>query len=74
MAKKVTEPKFRKLEKLNGKANTKIGKFYQIGDNHSVKSEKVMRIETNQEITEHDAIDSLPTDLKVKQEKKEKKK
>lgn len=63
MAKKV-ESKFRKLDKVNGKVETKIGKYYQIGDKYSIKSDKVLKIETNQEIIEHDAMDSLPEKLK----------
>ena len=43
---------------------TKVGKYYQIGDKHSIKADKVFRIETNQEVTEHDKIDSLPEKLK----------
>ena len=67
MAKKATvEPKFRKLEKTDGKVKTKAGKFYQIGDKHSIKTSKVLRIETNAEVTEHDSIDTLPEKLKEK--------
>lgn len=71
MAKKVDKPKedkpkFRKLEK-GGK--TKAGKYYQIGDKHSFKADKALRIETNQEVTEHDTVDSLPVELKNKHSK-----
>lgn len=72
MAKKA-EAKFRKLDKVNGKIETKIGKYYQIGDKYSIKFDKVLKIETNKEIIEHDAIDTLPEKLKVRQEKKDKK-
>ena len=65
MAKKA-EAKFRKLDKVNGKIETKIGKYYQIGGKHSIKADKVFRIETNFEVVEHDAIDSLPEKLRVK--------
>ena len=65
MAKKVGS-KFRKLDKVNGKIETKVGKYYQIGDKHTIKADKVLMIETNQEITEHDAMDSLPEKLKGK--------
>lgn len=63
MAKKA-EAKFRKLDKVNGKIETKIGKYYQIGDKHSIKADKVLRIETNMEVTEHDKVDSFPEKLK----------
>jgi hypothetical protein len=65
MAKKA-EAKFRMLEKQNGKIETKIGKYYQIGDKHSIKADKILRIETDQEVIEHDIKDSLPEKLKVK--------
>lgn len=61
-----TASTFRVLDKVNGKIKTKVGKYYQIGDKHSIKSDKILRIETNQEIIEHDTIDSLPIKLKVK--------
>lgn len=70
MAKK--QEKFRKLEKVNGKVETKVGKYYQIADKHSIKSDKVLRIETKLEIIEHDLINTLPEVLKVKQAKKDK--
>lgn len=63
MAMKV-EAKFRKLEKVNGKIETKAGKYYQIGDKHSIKADEVLRIETNHEVVEHDKVDSLPEKLK----------
>lgn len=65
MAKKVEkqqeEPKFKKFEKGD---KIKIGKYYQIGDKHSIKVDKALRIETNLDVVEHDAIDSLPEKLK----------
>jgi len=51
MAKKAQEPKFRKLNKVG---KVKVGKFYKIGD-HVIKADKVLRIETNQEVIEHDS-------------------
>jgi hypothetical protein len=69
MAKKET---FRKVEKDNrGKVSAKVGKYYQIGDNHSLKADKALRIETAYEVTEHDKIDTLPAKLKDKQAKHE---
>lgn len=74
MAKKIEkpkeEPKFRKFEKGD---KIKIGKYYQIGDKHAIKTDKVLRIETKLEVFEHDAVDSLSTDLKTKQREKENK-
>jgi hypothetical protein len=70
MAKKVKdpkeEPKFRKLEK-GGK--TKAGEYYQIGDKHIVKADKVLKIESKLEVIEHDGVDSLPVEMKIKHEK-----
>jgi len=76
MAKKVKdpkeEPKFRKLGKVDGKLTTKANKSYQIGDKHSIKADKRLRIETNLKVTEHDGVDSLPVELKDKLNKKKK--
>ena len=69
MAKK-TEAKFRKLDKVNGKIETKVGKYYQIGDKHSLKADKVLKIESKLEVIEHDGVDSLPEKLRGKSKSK----
>lgn len=71
MAKKTGEPKFRKVEKVDNKCSAQSGKYYQIGETHSLKAERKLRIETLSEVTEHDGIDTLPVELKERQGKKD---
>lgn len=47
------------------KHKTKIGKYYQIGDDHVKKAEKVLVIETNAEVLEK-SLATLPKKLKEK--------
>lgn len=75
MAKKAAKVETtRKLEKLDGKAKVTVGKYYQIGETHSLKADKKYLIETKEEVTEHDGIDTFPVELKARQVKKDKKK
>lgn len=47
------------------KVKTKVGKYYQIGDNHAKKAERKLLIETNEEVTER-TLSTLPKKLRDK--------
>lgn len=70
MAKKVDTPKESTSRKLNksekGSFKGSKDKYYQLGNN-VFKTTKNVRIFSNKEVIEHDTIDSLSVELKMKQ-------
>ena len=66
MANKASDPKppvsgTRELLKTD---KVTIGKYYQIGEKHSLKADKVYRIETNDVVMEHDKEETLTKKIK----------